>query len=91
MREKKCKVCSEPAEWMYDDEPFCESCLCSDFDIQEVIPPRRCEQRRTPIKGSYFIAQEEDNAFCSRDCALEYYDAKKLEKDDVISSNYNNS
>lgn len=79
MSDKKCMMCGAPAEWLCDNELFCEDCLCRNFDIQEVIPPRRCEQCGTPIKGSYFVDQEEDNAFCSRDCALAYWDVEKLE------------
>lgn len=79
MSEKKCKVCGAPAEWVYDDEPFCEICLCTELDIQEVDPPRRCEQCGTLLKGSYVTDDDDDNAFCSAKCALEYYDAKKLE------------
>lgn len=78
MSNEKCKVCGAPAEWMYDDEPFCESCVCSGLDIKEVVPPRRCEQCGTPLGGCY-ITDEYNDTFCSRDCALKYYNAKKLE------------
>jgi predicted nucleic acid-binding Zn ribbon protein len=78
-KHKKCS-CGEPAEWVFDSEFYCEYCLGVELDIQEVDPPRRCEQCGTSIKGSYFT--DNDNAFCSRECAFEYYDAKKLEKEE---------
>lgn len=81
MSDKKCKTCGAPAEWIHDDELFCECCLCTMFDIWEIVPPRRCEQCGTPIKGCYIIDQYGD-AFCSRECSLEYYDSKKLVQGD---------
>lgn len=81
MSEKKCKTCGAPAEWVYYDEPVCERCLSSGLDIKEVIPPCRCDQCSIPIYGCYII-DEYDDAFCSRECAFKYYDAKKLGEED---------
>lgn len=81
MSDKKCK-CGEDAKWVYDNEFYCEDCLCMDFCIEEVVPPRRCEHCNTPLKGSYFTDNDDDNAFCSRKCALEYYDAVLVEERD---------
>lgn len=81
MSEKKCEVCGAPAEWAHDDELFCECCLCTDFGVHEIVPPRRCERCGTPLKGAYFI-DDDDNAFCSIKCALEYYDAVLVEEEE---------
>lgn len=78
MSDKKCKVCGETAEWVYDNEPFCEDCLCCDFWIYRVDPQRRCDQCGRSFKGAYFTDDGDKNEFCSRKCALEYYEAKKL-------------
>ena len=79
-KHKKCS-CGEPAEWEFDSELYCEFCLGVELDIQEVTPPRRCEQCGTSIKGAYFTDDDDDHAFCSRECAFEYYNAKKLEEE----------
>lgn len=76
MSDKKCKVCGAPAELVYDDEPFCEYCLCCTVGLREIVPPRRCDQCGMLIKGSYFLDDDGD-AFCSRDCALENWCAAK--------------
>ncbi len=80
MSEKKCRVCGAPAEWGWEGEHYCEDCLGIELDIYEVGPQHRCEQCGTPFKGSYVTDEDDDNAFCSRKCALEYYGAKKLEE-----------
>lgn len=80
MSEKKCRMCGDAAEWEWDSDFYCEYCLCIELDIEEVDIPRRCEQCGTLIKGSYFT--EDGNAFCSRECAFEYNDAKKLKEEE---------
>lgn len=84
MSDKKCKMCGATSEqmWVCDDELFCECCLCTVFGIHKIVPPRRCEQCGTPIKGAYFIDNDEDNAFCSRECALAYWDAVRCEEEE---------
>lgn len=80
MSDKKCS-CGEPAEWEFDSEFYCEYCLGVELDIQEVDSPRRCEQCGTSIKGSYFTDNDDGNAFCSRECALKYNGAERLEEE----------
>lgn len=80
MSDKKCKMCGAPARWRLDDEFFCGLCLCARYGIHEVPRPYICDQCGRLIEDVYFV-DADDNAFCSRECALAYCDvnAEKLE------------
>ena len=80
MSDKKCKTCGADAEWELDGECYCEFCVCTEFDVQQIDAPRICEMCGNHLYRVYYT-DIEGNAFCSTKCALEYNDACEIEKE----------
>lgn len=82
MSEKKCKVCGAPAEWEWDSELYCESCLRTEFEVNWNNAPRICEMCGDPIDDVYYT-ESEGCVFCSAKCALEFHGGAEIkEKND---------
>lgn len=82
MSEKKCKVCGAPTGWVYNNEPFCACCLCTEFDVQWHEAPRICEMCYNRFERLYYT-DSNGHRFCSEECALEFNGAcVKEEKND---------
>lgn len=80
MTEKKCKTCGANAEWEFDSECYCECCMCIEFDVQWIDAPIICEMCGDALDSVYYT-DDEDTPFCSVKCALEYNDAREIEKE----------
>jgi len=80
MSEKKCKLCGADAEWELDGGCYCEFCARLQLDVHGICAPQACATCNNPL-GRVYYTDDENNAFCSAKCALEYYDAKKLEEE----------
>lgn len=81
MSEKKCKVCCSDAKWVWKDGYYCQRCLRAELEVWQQDRPRVCEMCRADLDDRVYYTDSEDNPFCSPECALEYYDAKKLEEE----------
>lgn len=79
MSEKKCKTCGANAEWELDGECYCEWCVCMELDVKWLDTPRICEMCGDALDNVYYIDGEK-TPFCSVKCALEYNDAREMEK-----------
>lgn len=78
--QKKCKLCGADAEWELDGGCYCEFCARLQLDVHGICAPQACATCNNPL-GRVYYRDSEDNTFCSAKCALEYYDAKKLEEE----------
>lgn len=79
-KHKKCKMCCSDAKWELDGEYYCQFCLRTELNVWQDEAPRACEMCGAHL-GSVYYTDDEDNPFCSPECALKYNGAERLEED----------
>lgn len=82
MSEKKCKKCCKDATWKLYGKFYCELCARLELNVHCTRAPRICEMCGDPLPDDVYYMDDEDNAFCSPECAFEYNGAEKLEEEE---------
>lgn len=81
MSEKKCRMCCEDAKWVWNGSYYCQFCLRTELNVWREDAPCACEMCGAHLNSAYYT-DDEDNPFCSPECALEYNDAMLVEEQD---------
>lgn len=81
MSDKKCTMCREDAKWEWGGEYYCQFCLRTELNVWQEDAPRRCEMCGADLDNVYYT-DDEDNPFCSPECALEFNGASLIEEGD---------
>lgn len=80
MSKKKCRMCCEDAKWEWNDKFYCQFCLRIELTVRRQNAPRICEMCGAHLDDVYYT-DDEDNPFCSAECALRYNDACEIEEE----------